>query len=213
MFIRSNNNSNREPFKSGFKFYALLKTNWNAVLQINEVLRISLSHLPSGFSDFITVHNVCNLSVKWQLFLFHSVLFCVFYSPAGFPLPVVQKMQEICELSSETTSNLSICLSLFSRQEGVSVPDRLCVDSGVGFVSSADEKQRFSLYKPWQVFIYLNWFTKGNHYLLISGHFQLWHKQIVFPVTLKTFLVLWRQGAPVQRRMMHLFCDLYELTL
>lgn len=30
-------------------------------------------------------------------------------------------MQEICELSSETTSNLNICLSLFSRQEGVSV--------------------------------------------------------------------------------------------
>lgn len=36
-----------------------------------------------------------------------------------FPSAIVQKMQEICELSSETNSSLSVCLSLFSRQEGV----------------------------------------------------------------------------------------------
>ncbi|KAM4549179.1 oxysterol-binding protein-related protein 1 isoform 3-T3 [Odontesthes bonariensis] len=36
-----------------------------------------------------------------------------------FPLAILQKMQEISELSSETTSTLSVCLSLFSRQEGV----------------------------------------------------------------------------------------------
>lgn len=37
-------------------------------------------------------------------------------------------MHEICELSSETTSSLSICLSLFSRQEGVSVSlPQVCV--------------------------------------------------------------------------------------
>ncbi|XP_051803234.1 oxysterol-binding protein-related protein 1 isoform X2 [Acanthochromis polyacanthus] len=37
----------------------------------------------------------------------------------GFPSAIVQKMQEICELSSETKSSLGVCLSLFSRQEGV----------------------------------------------------------------------------------------------
>ncbi|XP_029905484.1 oxysterol-binding protein-related protein 1 isoform X2 [Myripristis murdjan] len=36
-----------------------------------------------------------------------------------FPSPVLQKMQEVCELSQETCSNLSVCLSLFSKQEGV----------------------------------------------------------------------------------------------
>ncbi|XP_038124407.1 oxysterol-binding protein-related protein 1 isoform X3 [Cyprinodon tularosa] len=36
-----------------------------------------------------------------------------------FPSTVLQKMQEICDLSSETTSSLAVCLSLFSRQEGV----------------------------------------------------------------------------------------------
>ncbi|XP_008280194.1 oxysterol-binding protein-related protein 1 isoform X2 [Stegastes partitus] len=36
-----------------------------------------------------------------------------------FPSTIVQKMQEICELSSETNSSLSICLSFISRQEGV----------------------------------------------------------------------------------------------
>ncbi|XP_037627150.1 oxysterol-binding protein-related protein 1 isoform X2 [Sebastes umbrosus] len=36
-----------------------------------------------------------------------------------FPSAIPQKMQEICELSSETSSSLSICLSLLSRQEGV----------------------------------------------------------------------------------------------
>ncbi|XP_069006739.1 oxysterol-binding protein-related protein 1 isoform X1 [Embiotoca jacksoni] len=36
-----------------------------------------------------------------------------------FPSTVLQTMQEICELSSETTSSLSVCLSLFSRQDGV----------------------------------------------------------------------------------------------
>lgn len=36
-----------------------------------------------------------------------------------FPSTFLHKMQEICELSSETSSNLSVCLSLFSRQEGV----------------------------------------------------------------------------------------------
>ncbi|XP_062251359.1 oxysterol-binding protein-related protein 1 isoform X2 [Platichthys flesus] len=37
----------------------------------------------------------------------------------SFPLAVLQKMQEICELSSETSSSFSVCLSLYSRQEGV----------------------------------------------------------------------------------------------
>ncbi|KAG7228738.1 hypothetical protein INR49_008516 [Caranx melampygus] len=37
----------------------------------------------------------------------------------SFPSSILQKMQEICELSSETTSSLSVCLSLFSRQDGV----------------------------------------------------------------------------------------------
>ncbi|CAN9500661.1 unnamed protein product [Ophioblennius macclurei] len=36
-----------------------------------------------------------------------------------FPSSVLQKMQEICELSSTTTSSLSVCLSFFSKQEGV----------------------------------------------------------------------------------------------
>ncbi|KAK7889578.1 hypothetical protein WMY93_025138 [Mugilogobius chulae] len=36
-----------------------------------------------------------------------------------FPSTFLHKMQEICELSSETSSSLSVCLSLFSRQEGV----------------------------------------------------------------------------------------------
>uniref|UniRef100_A0A672GRC8 Oxysterol-binding protein n=1 Tax=Salarias fasciatus TaxID=181472 RepID=A0A672GRC8_SALFA len=35
------------------------------------------------------------------------------------PATVLQKMQEICELSGTTTSSLSVCLSFFSRQEGV----------------------------------------------------------------------------------------------
>ncbi|XP_071343033.1 oxysterol-binding protein-related protein 1 isoform X2 [Trachinotus anak] len=37
----------------------------------------------------------------------------------SFPSTILQKMQKICELSSETSSSLSVCLSLFSRQEGV----------------------------------------------------------------------------------------------
>ncbi|KAM9849156.1 oxysterol-binding protein-related protein 1 isoform 2-T2 [Aulostomus maculatus] len=36
-----------------------------------------------------------------------------------FPSTVLKKMQEICELSGETSSNFRVCLSLFSRQEGV----------------------------------------------------------------------------------------------
>ncbi|XP_041647453.1 oxysterol-binding protein-related protein 1 isoform X2 [Cheilinus undulatus] len=36
-----------------------------------------------------------------------------------FPSSILQKLQQICELSNETSSSLSICLSLFSRQEGV----------------------------------------------------------------------------------------------
>ncbi|XP_044054266.1 oxysterol-binding protein-related protein 1 isoform X1 [Siniperca chuatsi] len=36
-----------------------------------------------------------------------------------FPSAILQKMQEICELSSATHSSLSVCLSFFSRQEGV----------------------------------------------------------------------------------------------
>ncbi|XP_023194897.1 oxysterol-binding protein-related protein 1-like isoform X1 [Xiphophorus maculatus] len=36
-----------------------------------------------------------------------------------FPSAALQKMQEICDLSSKTASSLSACLSLFSRQEGV----------------------------------------------------------------------------------------------
>ncbi|XP_047443625.1 oxysterol-binding protein-related protein 1 isoform X2 [Mugil cephalus] len=37
----------------------------------------------------------------------------------SFPPNMLQKMQEICDLSGETTSSLSVCLSHFSRQEGV----------------------------------------------------------------------------------------------
>ncbi|XP_045905425.1 oxysterol-binding protein-related protein 1 isoform X2 [Micropterus dolomieu] len=36
-----------------------------------------------------------------------------------FPSAILQKMQEICKLSSETSSSLGVCLSFFSRQEGV----------------------------------------------------------------------------------------------
>ncbi|XP_020510279.2 oxysterol-binding protein-related protein 1 isoform X1 [Labrus bergylta] len=36
-----------------------------------------------------------------------------------FPSSVLQMLQQICELSNETSSSLSVCLSLFSRQEGV----------------------------------------------------------------------------------------------
>ncbi|XP_026201126.1 oxysterol-binding protein-related protein 1 isoform X4 [Anabas testudineus] len=36
-----------------------------------------------------------------------------------FPSTIVQKIQEICELSSETSSNLNVCLGLFSKQEVV----------------------------------------------------------------------------------------------
>nr|XP_033477691.1 oxysterol-binding protein-related protein 1 isoform X2 [Epinephelus lanceolatus] len=36
-----------------------------------------------------------------------------------FPSAIPQKLQEICELSSETSSSLSVCLSLLSKQEGV----------------------------------------------------------------------------------------------
>ncbi|XP_014913415.1 oxysterol-binding protein-related protein 1 isoform X2 [Poecilia latipinna] len=36
-----------------------------------------------------------------------------------FPSAALQKMQEICDLSSKTASSLGACLSLFSRQEGV----------------------------------------------------------------------------------------------
>ncbi|KAF3691175.1 Oxysterol-binding protein-related protein 1 [Channa argus] len=36
-----------------------------------------------------------------------------------FPSTIVQKIQEICEVSRETSSSLSVCLNLFSKQEGV----------------------------------------------------------------------------------------------
>uniref|UniRef100_A0A673C3I4 Oxysterol-binding protein n=1 Tax=Sphaeramia orbicularis TaxID=375764 RepID=A0A673C3I4_9TELE len=39
--------------------------------------------------------------------------------PSEFPSTLVHKMQEICDLSSETASSLSVCLSHFSKQEGV----------------------------------------------------------------------------------------------
>uniref|UniRef100_A0A3Q1AJS5 Oxysterol-binding protein n=1 Tax=Amphiprion ocellaris TaxID=80972 RepID=A0A3Q1AJS5_AMPOC len=53
------------------------------------------------------------------LFCRFSTHYFVCLIPTGFPSAIVQKMQEICELSSETNSSLSVCLSLFSRQEGV----------------------------------------------------------------------------------------------
>ncbi|XP_029001379.1 oxysterol-binding protein-related protein 1 isoform X2 [Betta splendens] len=37
----------------------------------------------------------------------------------SFPSAVLQRMQAICALSSETSSNLGVCLSCLSRQEGV----------------------------------------------------------------------------------------------
>ncbi|XP_051232168.1 oxysterol-binding protein-related protein 1 isoform X1 [Dicentrarchus labrax] len=36
-----------------------------------------------------------------------------------FPSAILQKLQEIYELSSDTSSSLSVCLTVFSRQEGV----------------------------------------------------------------------------------------------
>lgn len=45
----------------------------------------------------------------------------MFLVPSGFPSAVLQKIQDIYELSSETSSSLSVCLGLFSRQEGVSL--------------------------------------------------------------------------------------------
>ncbi|KAJ3598841.1 hypothetical protein NHX12_032805 [Muraenolepis orangiensis] len=36
-----------------------------------------------------------------------------------FPPSLMEKMQEVCRLSSETCSHLSVCLGLFSRQDGV----------------------------------------------------------------------------------------------
>lgn len=41
--------------------------------------------------------------------------------PSGLPPDVLQKIQAIYKLSSETSSNLGVCLSLFSRQEGVRI--------------------------------------------------------------------------------------------
>uniref|UniRef100_A0A674DXC1 Oxysterol-binding protein n=1 Tax=Salmo trutta TaxID=8032 RepID=A0A674DXC1_SALTR len=41
------------------------------------------------------------------------------YFSLALPPLMLQKMREVCELSSETYSNLNHCLSLFSRQDGV----------------------------------------------------------------------------------------------
>uniref|UniRef100_A0AAZ3R8B4 Oxysterol-binding protein n=1 Tax=Oncorhynchus tshawytscha TaxID=74940 RepID=A0AAZ3R8B4_ONCTS len=41
------------------------------------------------------------------------------YLSLALPPVMLQKMKEVCELSSETYSNLNHCLSLFSRQDGV----------------------------------------------------------------------------------------------
>lgn len=43
----------------------------------------------------------------------------VLFVPSELPPLMLQKMREVCELSSETYSNLNHCLSLFSRQDGV----------------------------------------------------------------------------------------------
>uniref|UniRef100_A0A671UK83 Oxysterol-binding protein n=1 Tax=Sparus aurata TaxID=8175 RepID=A0A671UK83_SPAAU len=61
-----------------------------------------------SFDFFIPVVTLC----EWS---FIDVRF----PPSGFPSAVLQKMQEIHELSSETSSSLSVCLGFFSRQEGV----------------------------------------------------------------------------------------------
>lgn len=45
--------------------------------------------------------------------------------PPGFPPAMLKKIEEIGELSRETSSSLNVCLSLFSRQDGVSVMDGL----------------------------------------------------------------------------------------
>lgn len=66
--------------------------------------------ISSSFDFFIPVVTLC----EWS---FIDVRF----PPSGFPSAVLQKMQEIHELSSETSSSLSVCLGFFSRQEGVSV--------------------------------------------------------------------------------------------
>ncbi|XP_037530970.1 oxysterol-binding protein-related protein 1 [Nematolebias whitei] len=70
-------------------------------------------------TDSVQAAEVSQKKLEKEVAAFLSMLKNDGLSEPGFPLPVVQKMQEICELSSETTSNLSICLSLFSRQEGV----------------------------------------------------------------------------------------------
>uniref|UniRef100_A0A4W5QF25 Oxysterol-binding protein n=1 Tax=Hucho hucho TaxID=62062 RepID=A0A4W5QF25_9TELE len=43
----------------------------------------------------------------------------VLFVSSELPPVMLQKMREVCELSSETYSNLNHCLSLFSRQDGV----------------------------------------------------------------------------------------------
>uniref|UniRef100_A0A3B5AJ91 Oxysterol-binding protein n=1 Tax=Stegastes partitus TaxID=144197 RepID=A0A3B5AJ91_9TELE len=58
-------------------------------------------------------------SLQAARFVSFSLHYFVCLIPSGFPSTIVQKMQEICELSSETNSSLSICLSFISRQEGV----------------------------------------------------------------------------------------------
>uniref|UniRef100_A0A8C7JR04 Oxysterol-binding protein n=1 Tax=Oncorhynchus kisutch TaxID=8019 RepID=A0A8C7JR04_ONCKI len=57
-----------------------------------------------------------SLQVKYQTPLKCPV---VLFVPSELPPVMLQKMKEVCELSSETYSNLNHCLSLFSRQDGV----------------------------------------------------------------------------------------------
>uniref|UniRef100_A0A8D3DEL4 Oxysterol-binding protein n=1 Tax=Scophthalmus maximus TaxID=52904 RepID=A0A8D3DEL4_SCOMX len=60
------------------------------------------------------------LSNKLMSLFISVTTLCVFViNPSGFPAAVLQKMQEICKLSSETSSSLSVCLGLLSKQEGV----------------------------------------------------------------------------------------------
>lgn len=83
------------------------------------------------------------LSNKLMSLFISVTTLCVFViNPSGFPAAVLQKMQEICKLSSETSSSLSVCLGLLSKQEGVSV--------GFRFVSLFERPSVFTPDSPKQ---------------------------------------------------------------
>uniref|UniRef100_A0A7N6ATB7 Oxysterol-binding protein n=1 Tax=Anabas testudineus TaxID=64144 RepID=A0A7N6ATB7_ANATE len=76
------------------------------------------------FVDFLRALKTLNNPLNFKLasvYLLNQILLLLHFTlpPSGFPSTIVQKIQEICELSSETSSNLNVCLGLFSKQEVV----------------------------------------------------------------------------------------------